>query len=84
MPVAGKRRGADRAFVHVLDGVAHPLAVAAEHLDIGHAVMAEGHRLGRLEMSKAGHDRVGMLFGLVEKGRDQPGERGFGAAELFT
>jgi hypothetical protein len=44
---AGKRRGAERTLVHALDGVAHAAAVARQHLDIGHAVMAEGHRLGR-------------------------------------
>ncbi len=51
--------------------MAHALTVAAEHFDIGHAVMTEGHRLGGLQMGEAGHDGIGMLFGAVEEGGDQ-------------
>ncbi|MNT64538.1 hypothetical protein D3C72_2024490 [compost metagenome] len=80
---AGERRCPDRAFVHVLDRVAHALAVAAEHFDIGHAVVAEGHRLGRLQMGEAGHDGFGMFLGAVEEGGDQAGQRLFGALQLF-
>ena len=46
-----------------------------EHLDIGHAVMAEGHRLRRLQMGEAGHDGRGMLLGAVEERCDQPLQR---------
>ncbi len=68
---AGKRGGTDRAFVQMFDGVADAREVAAEHFDIGHAVVAEGHRLGGLQMGEAGHDGGGMLFGPVEEGGDQ-------------
>ena len=79
----GKGRGADRALVHMFDGMAHTLAVTAEHFDISHAMMTKGDRLRRLEMSKAGHHGVGMQVRLVEKCRDQPGQRRFGADQLF-
>ncbi len=58
--------------------MANARAVAAEHFDIGHAVMAEGDGLGRLQMGEAGHDGVGMFFGAVEEGGDQAGQRLFG------
>ena len=73
-PVAvdGKRRagqggGAERAFVQAPAGVGNAAAVAAEHLDIGEQVVAERHRLCRLEMRVAGHHRVGVLFGPVDQ-----------------
>ena len=44
---AGERRGAQRALVQPRAGVAEAAAVAAEHLDIGQQMVAEGHRLGR-------------------------------------
>ena len=39
--------------------------VAAEHLDIGEEMVAEGHRLGRLQMGESRHDRVRMDERLV-------------------
>ncbi len=80
---SGKGGGAQRAFVHALDAVADTRPVAAEHLDIGHAVMTKGHRLGGLEMGEAGHDIVGMLFSLVEERLDQRGQGLLGALEFF-
>ena len=35
-----------------------------QHLDIGHQMVAEGHRLGRLQMGEARHQRVGDSTGL--------------------
>ena len=35
-------------------------AVPLEHLDVGQQVMREQHRLGRLHVSVAGHDRIAM------------------------
>jgi hypothetical protein len=64
--------------------IAHARKIAAEHLDIGHAVMAEGDRLRRLQMGEARHHRLGMLLGRVEKGLDQPGERCLGRPSLFA
>ena len=80
---AGECCGADRAFVEVVDGMADPLAVAAEHFHVGHAVMAEGHRLGGLQMGEARHYGVGVLFGTIEEGEDQVGQQLFGFGQLF-
>ena len=55
---AGQRGGAQRALVHPRPGVGEAAGVAAEHLDIGHQVVAEGHRLGRLQMGEARHQGV--------------------------
>ena len=43
-------------------------AVALEHLEIGQQVMAEGDRLGDLQVRKAGHDGFGVGLGLGEQG----------------
>src|SRR3546814_4436253 len=44
----GQRRRAQRAFVEAGAGVGEAAAVAADHLMIGHEVMAERHRqIGR-------------------------------------
>ena len=51
---AGQRRRAERALVHALDGVAHTRQIAREHLDIGHAMMAERHRLRACRWVKPG------------------------------
>ena len=44
---------------------AKPAAVAVEHLHIGEQMMAEGDRLGRLQMGEAGHDRRGVGLSLA-------------------
>ena len=41
-------------------------AVTDQHLAIGHQMVAERHRLARLEVGEAGHDAGGMFFGAVE------------------
>ena len=43
---AGQRGGAERAFVEPRAGVGEARAVAAQHLVIGHQMVAERHRLG--------------------------------------
>ena len=53
---AGQRGRAQRALVQPLAGVGEPAAVAREHLDVGQQMMAEGDRLGRLQMREARHD----------------------------
>ncbi len=63
---AGQRGGAQRQAVDALAAVGHALGVAAEHLDVGQHVVAEGDRLRDLHVGEAGHDGVGMLFGQVE------------------
>ena len=59
----GQRGRAQRAFVHPRAGVGEAAAVAGEHRLIGHQMVAERHRLARLQMGEAGHDRRGMFFG---------------------
>ncbi len=54
-------------FVHSPPAIGKPSAVAPDHLDIGHQMVAEGHRLGDLEMGEAGHHRIGFGFGTVEQ-----------------
>ena len=39
-------------------------------------MMAEGHRLGDLQMGEAGHHGVGVLFGQIEQGRLQALDQG--------
>ena len=80
---AGECRSADRRFVQVLDGMANARAIAAEHFDIGHAVMAEGDRLGGLQVREARHDRVGMLLGAIEESGDEAGQRLLRSLQLF-
>ena len=64
---AGQRRRAQRAFVQPRPRVGEAAAVARQHLVIGHQMMAERHRLARLQMGEARHDRRGMLLGAVEQ-----------------
>ena len=68
---AGQRRGAERRFVDPPPRVGKPRPVAPEHGGIGQHVVPEGHRLGRLQVGEAGHDRIGMGLGLVDQGRLQ-------------
>ena len=56
----GQRRRAQRAFIAPPAGVGEAAAVARRHLHIGEEVVAEGHRLGGLQMGEAGHHRPGM------------------------
>ena len=64
---AGQRRGAQRQFVEPPPAIGEPAAVAPEHLDIGQQMMAEGHRLGDLEMGEARHHRRGFGLGAVDQ-----------------
>jgi hypothetical protein len=59
---AGQGRGAEGALVHAPAAVQQASVVALEHLVPGQQVMAEGHRLRDLQVRKAGHDRVRVLF----------------------
>ncbi len=45
--------------------------------------MAEGYRLGGLQMREARHDGVGMLLGAIEESGDQAGQRRFRPGKLF-
>ena len=57
---AGERRGPSGHSLSRRRASAKRPAVAGQHLDIGEAMMAEGHGLGRLEMGEARHDGRGM------------------------
>ena len=64
---AGERRCTERRLVEPAPAIGEAAAVAADHLDIGHQMMAEGHRLGDLQMSIAGHHRGGFRLGPVDQ-----------------
>ena len=58
---AGERAGAERAFIEPLARIGEAAAVARRHLDIGEQMMAERHRLRRLQMGEARHHGGGVL-----------------------
>jgi hypothetical protein len=64
---AGQRGGAERQAVDALAAVGEALGVAAEHFEIGQHVVAEGDRLGDLQVGEAGHRRAGFLFGQIDQ-----------------
>ena len=64
---SGQRRGAERHHVGAAPAVGETLSVAYQHLMPGQQVMAEGHRLGGLQMGEAGHQGVGVLLRQVEQ-----------------
>ena len=66
-PRSRQRRAAERAFVHPLARRDEPAAVADDHFAISEQMMAKRHRLPRLEVGKAGHDRCHMFLGAVEQ-----------------
>ena len=62
---AGERAGAERTFIQPTARIGEAAAVARRHLDIGKKMMAERHRLRRLQMGKTRHDGVGVLKRLL-------------------
>ena len=54
---------------------AKPAAVARQHLDVGQEMVAERHRLRRLQMREARHDRVAMRLGLARERQLEGGQR---------
>ena len=81
---SGKGGSPQRAFVHPRAGVDEARPVAAQHLDIGHHVMAPCHGLRGLQVRKARHDPVGPRFGLRQKGLHQRGQAGNGGIALVA
>ena len=63
---APRRRAGTRSAAA---GIGEAAAVARKHLDIGEQVMAEGDRLGALQMREARHHGVGMRLGLRRERR---------------
>ena len=64
---AGKRRGAEWAFIEPRPRIPETAAVARGHLHIGEEVMAEGHRLRRLQVGKARHHGRGVRQRLLRE-----------------
>ena len=64
---SGKGRSTQRVLVHALSCIGQPRTVARQHLDIGQHVVAEGHRLGDLQVGEARHDGGGVSFRLAGK-----------------
>ena len=60
-----------RAFVQPRAAVGQPPAVAPQHLDISQQVMAESHRLRRLQVSETRHDRCRVWLRLLDQRRLQ-------------
>ena len=81
---AGQRGGAQRAFVEPYAAVGEAPPVAAEHLDIGHHVVAEGDRLGWLQMGHAGRHGGGVALGLVDQRGLQRLQLAVDAVDRFT
>ena len=69
---AGQRRRAQRHDVDPLAAIHQALVIALEHFEPGQQVMAEGHRLGHLQMGEAGHDRVGLARRQFRQPAQQP------------
>ena len=76
---SGQRRRAQRAFVDAHQRVAAARQIARRHLHIGQAMVAEGDRLGDLQMGESRHHRVDVLLGLgqqrIDKAFERPGQR---------
>ncbi len=81
---AGERRRAERALVEPRARVGEPAAVAAEHLDVGEQVMAEGDGLRRLQMREARHDGRRMCLGLADERQLQCRQRRVERIEAFA
>ena len=56
-----------RRFIEAPATVGEAPAVAADHLDVGQQVMAEGDRLRHLQVGEARHDRGRVLLGPVDE-----------------
>ena len=78
---AGQRGGTQRALVEPGARIGEPAAVAREHLDIGQQMVAEGHRLRRLQVGEARHDRVEVGLGLARERELQGGKGRIGAVD---
>ena len=81
---SGQGAAADGRDVHALLRVGEPAQIPQQHHDVGHQIMAEGDRLGPLEVGIAGHDARLVLLGPVGERRGQvPHQAGYGIALLL-
>jgi hypothetical protein len=64
---AGECRGTERQPIDPAPAIGQALDIAREHFHIGHQVMAEGDRLGHLQMRESRHDRAGVKLGDIEQ-----------------
>ncbi len=72
-----RQRGAAQGHaVGALAAVDQALVVAAEHFEPGQQVVAEGDRLGRLQVGETGHDGFGFTLGLLQQALLQAGDFG--------
>ncbi len=68
---SGQRPRTEGQNVDPAQAFGEALAVAAQHLEIGHEMMGKEDRLGGLQVGEAGHDDPQMLLRLVEEGCEQ-------------
>ena len=66
-----KRRSPKRRGIHTRAGIAHAAQIAAEHLDVGHHVMAPCHRLRGLQMGETRHHPIRTRLRLRQQRADQ-------------
>ena len=80
----GERGGAQWALVHTRARVGKTRRVAAEHLHIGHEVVAKGHGLRRLQMGEARHQSRRMRLGFGDQRLLQCSKLGASAITGFS
>ena len=68
---AGQCGGAQRQAGDALAAIGEALGIAAEHFEVGQHVVAEGDRLGDLQVREAGHRRRCFLFGQIDQCRTE-------------
>ena len=73
---AGKGCGTQGAFIDPRPAVREPRPVACDHFMIRHQVMAEGNRLGGLQVRETRHHGRGVLLSLVGQNRLQANHAG--------
>ncbi len=64
---AGERSAAQGQAVDPTPAIAEAFGVAGQHRFVGEQVMAEGHRLGNLQVGQARHDRGSVLLREVDE-----------------
>jgi hypothetical protein len=75
---AGARQGPgpQRGLVGPAGGVQEATAIAAQHLGVGHEVMAQGHHLRALQVGVAGQQGLGVLTGAPAQRQPRPVDGG--------